>query len=149
MLEHVASYVGHYAQEYFQETGIECEVNMPAQLPFYPLSSQLRHHLLLAVHEAFTNVLKHSKATRVNVSILYHISALEIDVSDNGGGFDPPPLNDRSAASANATGNGLHNMYQRLADIGGYCSIESRPGRGTIVRFTLPLNRTKEKAAMS
>ena len=149
MLEHVASYVGHYAQEYFQETGIECEVNMPAQLPFYPLSSQLRHHLLLAVHEAFTNVLKHSKATRVNVSILYHISALEIDVSDNGGGFDPPPLNDRSAASANATGNGLHNMYQRLADIGGYCSIESRPGRGTIVRFTLPLNKTKEKAAMS
>ena len=62
MLEHVVSYVGHYAREYFQDTGVECELDIPAQSPPYPLSSQLRHHLLLAVHEAFTNVLKHSGA---------------------------------------------------------------------------------------
>ena len=67
MLEHVASYIGHYAQEYFQETGIECKVDIPERLPPYPLSSQLRHHLLLAVHEAFTNVLKHSRASQISV----------------------------------------------------------------------------------
>ena len=32
-LEHVASYIGQYAQEYFQMTGIHCELDIPAQLP--------------------------------------------------------------------------------------------------------------------
>ena len=58
-LEHVASYrIGqYYAQEYFQMTGIQCELDIPTQLPPYPLSSQMRHHLFLATHEAFTNIL--------------------------------------------------------------------------------------------
>ena len=68
-LEHVASYIGQYAQEYFQMTGIECELDIPTQLPPHPLSSQMRHHLFLAAHEAFTNILKHSGATRARVSM--------------------------------------------------------------------------------
>ena len=63
-LEHVASYIGQYAEEYFQMTGIQCELDIPAQLPSYPLSSQMRHHLFLATHEALTNILKHSGATQ-------------------------------------------------------------------------------------
>ena len=145
MLEHVASYIGHYAQEYFQETGIECEVHIPAQLPSYPLSSQLRHHLLLAVREAFANVLKHSKATQVKVSIIYNLSAMEIVISDNGMGFDPTAKNSASEESTEAAGNGLPNMHQRLKDIGGHCLVDSELGQGTTVRFVLPLNRVKER----
>ena len=40
-LEHVASYIGQYAQDYFQMTGIECELDIPTQLPPHPLSSQM------------------------------------------------------------------------------------------------------------
>src|SRR5882757_9159252 len=69
LLEHVASYLGQYADEYFQMTGIECELDIPAHLPPHPLSSQSRHHLFLAAHEAFTNILKHSEATRARVSM--------------------------------------------------------------------------------
>src|SRR5207302_10194531 len=36
-LEHMASYIAHYAEEYFQMTGIECELEIPAQLPSHPL----------------------------------------------------------------------------------------------------------------
>src|SRR4029077_4099178 len=68
-LEHVASYIGQYAQDYFQLTGVECELDIPAEVPEYPISSQARHHLFLAVHEAFTNTLKHSKAGHCKVSI--------------------------------------------------------------------------------
>ena len=145
MLEHVASYLGHYAQEYFQETGIECKVDIPERLPPYPLSSQLRHHLLLAVHEAFTNTLKHSHATQVSVFVVYDDSALEIVVSDNGGGFDPSVFDPKSADAAAAAGNGLRNMYRRLADIGGRCAIDSRPGQGVTIRFVLPLHHPAEK----
>lgn len=146
LLEHVASYIGHYAQEYFQETGIECEVNMPAQLPSYPLSSQWRHHLLLAVREAFTNTLKHSQATRVQVSITFNFSTLEIAVSDNGNGFDLSAHHPPKGNPASSAGNGLFNMHQRLQDIGGHCVINSQPGVGTTVRFVLPISRLKERA---
>ncbi len=144
MLEHVASYVGHYAQEYFQETGIECKVDIPERLPQYPLSSQSRHHLLLAVHEAFTNALKHSRASQINVFLIYDGSALEIVVSDNGDGFNPPVIDPQVVDGAAATCNGLRNMYRRMIDIGGRCLIDSQPGRGVTIRFILPLNHAKE-----
>jgi signal transduction histidine kinase len=141
----VASYLGHYAQEYFQETGIECKVDIPERLPPYPLSSQLRHHLLLAVHEAFTNALKHSHATQISVLVNYDGSALEIVVSDNGDGFDTSVINSTGGDFRTATGNGLRNMSRRLADIGGRCIIESQAGQGVKIRFVLPLHQPVEK----
>jgi ligand-binding sensor domain-containing protein/signal transduction histidine kinase len=141
MLEYVVSYIGHYAQEYFQETGIECELEMPAQSPEYPLSSQLRHHLLLAVHEAFTNVLKHSAATRAKVSVGCENSTLEVIISDNGHGLAPLTNGAKSADATVVQGNGMVNMRRRLTDIGGDCSLKSEPGAGTTVRFILPLER--------
>jgi signal transduction histidine kinase len=141
MLEQVVSYIGHYAQEYFQETGIECELDIPAQLWPHPLSSQLRHHLLLAVHEALTNVLKHSGATRSRIAIVCDTSALKITVSDNGNGFDLLGSGPKTAGSTAALGNGLRNMRQRLIDIGGDFSIKSGLGLGTTVCFILPLER--------
>src|SRR5436309_6866299 len=62
-LEHVASYIAQYAQDYFQMTGIYCELSVPPQLPSHRIPSQTRHHLFLAAHEAFTNILKHSGAS--------------------------------------------------------------------------------------
>ncbi|HEY3862519.1 MAG TPA: two-component regulator propeller domain-containing protein [Verrucomicrobiae bacterium] len=134
-LEPVASYIGQYAQDYFQETGIQCELDIPAQLPFYPLSSHLRHHLFHAVHEALTNALKHSKATHLKVSVKCEDSAFEIAASDNGAGFDSALL-----AGPFISGNGLRNMRERLSEMGGRCHIESMPGRGTTVRFVIPMN---------
>ena len=141
-LEHVVSYIGHYANEFFQETGIECKVNISGQLPPYSLSAQLRHNLLLAVHEAFTNVLKHSKANQVDVSIVLNTTAFEVTVSDNGGGFDLSSTVSPENSSSPA-GDGLRNMKQRLSDIGGQCSIGSNPGKGTIIHFVLPLIKFK------
>ena len=146
-LEHVAAYIGHYAQEFFQETGIECQVNITGQLPQYPLSSQSRHHLLLAVHEAFTNVLKHSAAAQVSVLVSHNAPMFEILVSDNGNGFNSSVTVPQSADPMTATGDGLRNMKQRLADIGGRCLIESEPGKGVTIRFRLRLDAVKEGAA--
>jgi signal transduction histidine kinase len=55
---------------------------------------------------------------------------LEIVIEDNGCGFEPPP--------EDAVADGLRNMRQRLADLGGVCRIQSRPGAGT--RVTLELD---------
>ncbi len=143
-LEHVASYIGYYSQEFFQETGIDCKVNIMGELSSYPLSSQLRHHLLLAVHEALTNALKHSKAKEVSVTVSQEDSTFEVVVSDNGSGFPfarIPHLQDL----VSPTGDGLRNMKQRLAEIGGQCLISSKEAQGVTVHFILPLNQLKEE----
>lgn len=139
-LEHVASYIGQYAQEYFQMTGIQCELDIPTQVPPHPLSSQMRHHLFLATHEALTNILKHSGASRAGISMVLDKSAFEIKISDNGKGLSADHINSTSGSSATASGNGLSNMRKRLADIGGVCTIESSPSQGTNIRFVIPLN---------
>ena len=42
-------------------------------------------------------------------------------------------------------GNGLQNLQQRLADVGGKCGIRSQPGQGTTVTLTVPLAAAKRK----
>lgn len=139
-LEHVASYIGQYAEEYFQMTGIRCELDIPAQLPSYPLSSQTRHHLFLAAHEALTNILKHSGATQTKVHMVHNDARFTINISDNGLGFDVAAVASKPESITVPNGNGLVNMQCRMADIGGQYRIESFPGRGTSVTFTIPLN---------
>lgn len=143
-LEHAASYITQYAENYFQGTGVACELQVPAEIPHLPVSSQTRHHLFLAVHEALTNVLKHSGADLVKVAISCEDSWLRIRVDDNGKGFAPPAPGPEGTP-ADDSGNGLLNMRQRMADIGGECRIESAPGRGTGIQFLLRLKPGSKK----
>jgi signal transduction histidine kinase len=138
-LEHVASYINQYAQNYFHNTGIACELDMPDQFEPHPVSSQARHHLFLAVHEAFTNILKHSGATRARVHMACVAARFEIRVEDNGRGFDvSAKLKEHVGQGGSA--DGLRNMRQRLESVGGSCRAESAPDRGTTLLFALPLN---------
>jgi ligand-binding sensor domain-containing protein/signal transduction histidine kinase len=146
-LEHVASYINQYAQNYFHNTGIECELDMPDQFEPYPISSAARHHLFLAVHEAFTNILKHSGATQAKVKMTCVEGDFEIRIEDNGKGFDLAAHLDGQSNSSSE--DGLRNMRSRLERVGGQCRMESVPGRGTSIRLTLPLNNSKAGKAAS
>jgi ligand-binding sensor domain-containing protein/signal transduction histidine kinase len=138
-LDHLVSYIGQYAQEYFRRTGIECELEIPSRLPAQSLSSQSRHHLFLAVHEALTNILKHSGATRARIVMACNETDFEITVSDNGTGFDPVSSQSELSNSAAGFCNGLGNMHRRMTELGGRCLLESQTGQGTTIRFLLCL----------
>jgi ligand-binding sensor domain-containing protein/signal transduction histidine kinase len=136
-LDHLMSYIGQYAQEYFRKTGIEFDLKIPERVPFQPISSQSRHHLFLAVQEALTNILKHSAATRASVTMTRHSTGFEIKISDNGIGFDPVSSESDSPSAVAGFCNGLGNMRRRLAELGGRCVFESRSGQGTTIQFVL------------
>jgi len=143
-LEHLAAYLGQYVTEYMQNTAIECELHIPRDLPHQPLSAEVRHNLFLAFEEAVNNALKHGSASHLRVAMAAGPSRFEITVADNGCGFDAAAA-ERAAAAGAANrakrgGNGLWNMRQRLADIGGQCAISSRPGAGATVRLSVPLD---------
>ena len=94
-LENLATYLSHYAVEYFQNTSIECELRLPQEIPHYPLSSETRHNLFLTFEEALNNVLKHSAATKVKVEMTISALEFELKITDNGKGFEVPDLRRR------------------------------------------------------
>lgn len=129
-LPFLAGYLGSYAEEYLGASGIGCRLKIPMDMPALRLTADVRHNLFLAVKEVLHNIVRHSHASEVLVTFALRQGVLEIAISDNGQGFDP---------SAPAEGNGLANLRQRLAGIGGRCEIEAQPGAGAKVSLVLPL----------
>ena len=144
-LENLVAYLGHYAVEYFQNTPIECEMQLPPEIPPCPLSSEVRHNLFLTFEEALNNVLKHSAATKVSVEMTVAAAECSVKITDNGKGFTVPGSPADVPARGGRGGNGLKNMRQRLADIGGECLIVSQPGDGTTVTIRIHLNPKAQK----
>ena len=82
------------------------------------------------VQEALTNMIKHSEATEVKISLQLVVNYLEVQVKDNGTGFDP---------QENTTGFGIQGMRERTTALGGKFNLVSLPGKGCHVTATIPL----------
>lgn len=130
-LESFANYLSQFAQQHMTLARVRCVLDVPTVLPAVALTAEVRHKLLLATREALQNVVAHSGATEVRVTLQLDDAKLTIVIADNGHGFD---LN-----LVNGDGNGLLNMRQRLEDIGGQTEIISQPGQGTTVRLFIQL----------
>jgi signal transduction histidine kinase len=130
-LDGLVGYLNQYAAHFFESTNLRCRLQTPETLPALALPSEVRHELFLVVKEALNNVFKHSQASEVSVAIAETSGALEIAVVDNGRGFDP-----RKPGARNG-GNGLENMRQRMAGIGGAFCLASSIGQGTTLKFTV------------
>jgi signal transduction histidine kinase len=129
-LDSLASYLGNFAQEYLGSIGLRCRLDVPLQLPHWPITAETRHNVFLAFKEAVHNTVKHAGATEVSVALSTDADGFQIAVRDNGQGFDPAAVVTRSRR-----GNGLKNMQQRMEQIGARCDLQSTPGAGTEVKF--------------
>jgi signal transduction histidine kinase len=119
-------------------------LRLPQNEAHFPLSSETRHNLFLAFEETLNNVLKHSGASKVKVEMTLAAPTFEIIATDNGRGFEVPAAAATKPAPAGRGGhggNGLKNMRQRLADIGGECVVRSRLGEGTSVTLRIRLDQ--------
>jgi signal transduction histidine kinase/ligand-binding sensor domain-containing protein len=132
-LPHLVSYVAKFARDFLHTAGLGCTLHLPENPPPRVLSAEVRHHLFLVVKEALNNAVRHARCREVWLAIVVSDEALHISVKDNGRGFDHSPQDDGA--------DGLRNMRQRMADIGGECRIESRSGAGTEVKLALPWSK--------
>lgn len=87
------------------------------------------HQVLGIVQEALSNILRHARASRVNIRLQKVEGAMRLEVSDNGVGF---------ALEATPSGYGVRSMRDRIRLIGGQLVIESTVGKGTSIILTLP-----------
>jgi two-component system NarL family sensor kinase len=96
-----------------------------------------RHDELIVVlaRELLANAAKHSRASRVVVTVAADVERIELEVRDDGVGFAPG----RQTAALLDGHVGLASTEQRTRSAGGELVVTSAPGRGTTVRATLPL----------
>jgi len=107
----------------------EIQVNCFASIPTR-LENEVELCLYRILQEALNNATKHGKATAIEVTLESKPDAVHLFVVDDGCGFDP--------ATA-APGLGLISMRERIRLMGGAYSIQSEPGKGTMLRANVPL----------
>lgn len=129
----LASYLREYAAEFLAAADVACRLDLPNPVPAQPLTADVRHHLFLAVREALTNIVKHAHATEVRLRLGWTAGTLTVVIEDNGRGFVVP------ASDTPAPGNGLVNLRERIAGLGGEIQLHSNPGMGTRIEFRVTL----------
>lgn len=130
----LAGYFSLFAQRFLGLAGINCRFRIDDAIPAHPLDSRLRHGIFLAFKEALNNIVKHSGATEVHLSIQARDGVLQITLADDGRGFE-------SGAPAPGS-DGLSGIESRMKELGGSSGIETKPGQGTEVRLLLPLEKS-------
>ncbi len=94
------------------------------------LSDEVSLSLFRIVQEAFTNIRKYARARQVKVSLHVHTGMLELEVADDGIGFDP--------GSLKVARHGLAGIKHRVFTHGGTLDLHSAPGAGVAIRVKLP-----------
>lgn len=118
----------------FQEVSEE----PPELLPIWKVT------LYRILQEACSNVIKHAKASEIEVLLSYEKERAVLKIKDNGTGFDRK-VQSKLSAEDELHGFGLSMMQERVALLGGTISIESVIGGGTTVTAEVPLKTEKEE----
>jgi signal transduction histidine kinase len=101
--------------------------------------AELEAAVFFCISEAITNATKHGGGKPVRVTITRSEGELQFEVSDEGPGFDQ---------SLVQLGSGLKNMSDRIDAVGGTIAIKSKPGQGTRIQATVPLEVDQELSAV-
>ena len=114
------------AREFSERSGIE----VACSLEPVELDEDRQLTIYRTVQESLTNVGKYAEAKQVDISVRTYSNHVEVEVRDDGRGFD--------VQTTKPTTHGLAGMRHRVEAAGGRLNVQSRPGQGTRVLATLP-----------
>jgi signal transduction histidine kinase len=109
------------------------------------LSEGIEACLYRITQEAIHNAVKYSKATLITIQLFKNKNSIELIISDDGKGFDLP------AVRKTLGGSGLKNMQARAELLNGSFKIQSKIGKGTLIKVAIPVenivtvNRVRQK----
>jgi len=120
-----------YAEEMAMIKNMEIKITVSPKLENISLPVESRRNIYLFCKEAINNAVKYSNANLLEISMQESDNKkIEILVSDNGKGFDTAALKN---------GNGLINMRERVAAMGGEYLLKTSPGQGTKIGLNLKI----------
>jgi signal transduction histidine kinase len=112
-----------------RDTGVT--FNLEVSGDEHKLDEHVENNLLRIAQEAFSNLMKHSRAKTVRIELNFGHENVQLVVTDDGVGFNPAEQRDGSHF-------GLQVMQERAKDIGGDFQATSSPGSGTKITVTIP-----------
>lgn len=101
------------------------------------LDAELRTVLFRVAQEALSNIARHARAERVEVTIVKEPGGVRLQIADDGKAFNAELLIGRNEKHL-----GLLGMKERIEMVGGTFSIDSAPGHGTTILATIPVGKT-------
>ena len=128
----VAAALPRYLKEWSAHHGIATDFQATGRLPAR-LPADIETTLYRVTQEVLTNVLKHARATRVDVVLEGTRDTVTLVIEDDGVGFD------QAAVDKSGTGIGMVSMRERAALINATLQVESAPGRGTTIYLRYPI----------
>jgi PAS domain S-box-containing protein len=122
------------ARRFERDTGAKIHVSTPEESSLQGDVDMLVYRIL---QESLTNVARHAKATEVHLDFAVNDKSLDIEVSDNGSGFDMESLSARTDCI------GIKSMKWVVEERGGDLRIMSEPEAGTTIKVSVPLSEPK------
>ena len=116
------------AAEILESAEINYELHIQAELNEVKIPMEKRRELYLIYKEALNNIAKYSKCTHAKISLSKKAGRIEMEISDNGIGFDTSKIN---------SGNGLTSMKERSEILKADFKITSEGGKGTTINLKI------------
>jgi PAS domain S-box-containing protein len=117
-------------EQFQKRTGLKCE--MVCSTDVSRIGPEQATAVFRIVQEALTNIARHARATRADVSIYEECGDLIVEIRDNGVGIAPERVHDIKSL-------GLLGMRERALAVGGNVTVVGASGKGTIVGLQLPI----------
>ncbi|MEL6141893.1 MAG: ATP-binding protein, partial [Bacteroidota bacterium] len=127
----------HNTSKALTDNDLSFTIDSPHDFIDRPTGSTVRHNVLRMLKEIINNILKHAKATHLDLAITAKHDWLILRVKDNGKGFTPEINGGRRG------GNGLNSLRSRAAELNGCIHWELAPEGGTITTVRVPLPKVE------
>ncbi len=115
-----------------QSERASCRIDVRADLPALPKDVETAAFRI--TQEAVNNAVRHARPTAIDITAQLREDRLDLRIRDDGTGFQPED------PTAEHGGMGLLGMRERAALLGGALQVESRPGGGTLITATIPID---------
>lgn len=132
-LEEFANYLSQNTINFLEKTEIKCRIDLPPIFPVISIHYDILRNIVLTVKEVLNNIVKHSSASVVNMTLNFDENILHLTIADNGKGFDKNNIR--------KYGNGLINIERRIKNINGILTIDTQKENGTIIKIEVPIKK--------
>lgn len=122
------SYLRERLNKQLEYSGIDYSISFPDDISEVIIANEVRRNILLVTREIVNNAIRHSKAGRIVVVATLKKGRLELEIRDDGVGFD---------VTGSYRGSGLKNIRERIRGLGGELEITSAPGTGSTFRLAV------------
>jgi streptogramin lyase/two-component sensor histidine kinase len=129
-LENLMLRIKLFAAKLFEARNIEYSIDIKDNISQVKLPMNFRQHIYLILKESINNLVKYSAASHASLEVSFNKPILQVKIHDNGKGFSDKQI---------LEGNGILNMKSRAAMMKAALNIQSQPGEGTTIDFSVKI----------